>query len=125
MAHTTTSTPAASVTKAQTNVISSQGYTDYRCVTCNERYRQYDGQPPPSGGSGGSHSGSGNIFEIMFSLLADFFGFFANLLLDFIPNSLRDFFTSITDKSSDVFEIFETDGFTRGGVSDGSGAGRP
>jgi len=102
------------------NVISSQGYTDYRCVTCNERYRQYDGQPPPSGGSGGSHSGSGNIFEIMFSLLADFFGFFVNLLLDFIPNSLRDFFSSITDSSSDVFGIFN-----RGGQSNGSGAGRP
>ena len=105
------------------NVISGQGYTDYRCLTCNETYRQYDGQPPPSGGGG--HAGSRNIFEIMFGLLADFFGFFVTLLLDFIPNSLRDFFSSITDNSSDVFEIFEADGFTQGGQSNGSGAGRP
>ena len=102
------------------NVISSQDYTDYKCLTCNERYRQYDGQPPPSGGSGSGHNGSGNIFEIMFSLLADFFRFFVNLLLDFIPNSLRDFFSSITDSSSDVFGIFN-----RGGQSNGEGAGRP
>ena len=102
--------------------ILQNGYVIFQCKACGEEYRSDNGQAPPTGGGNG-HAGSRNIFEIMFGLLADFFGFFVNLLLDFIPNSLRDFFTSITDTSSDVFGIFETT--HGGGQSNGSGAGRP